>query len=330
MKLDRPDSNDPTCINASTRIRIADLKSARFRRRAGSSVRVIRKPSYPLVENSSFPTHRRRQYPYLISRTEWSRVIGVPTEYNIEEMSDSVREAWNRSLSQLESQGHTIVPISLPTTKAALSAYYVLAPAEASSNLAKYDGVRYGTRSGSHPDQSPADVLYSHTRGLGFGPEVKRRILLGNYSLSSEAINNYFIQAQKIRRLVQRDFDSVFKLQNPLHTNTPAPETGVDYILCPTAPTPPPRVKDLKDLTPFDAYMNDVFTVPASLAGLPAVSVPAPLSPESKHVDHANVGIQVIGQYGDDEAVVKFVHCEMQATKYEIKRYCRDRKKKFL
>jgi aspartyl-tRNA(Asn)/glutamyl-tRNA(Gln) amidotransferase subunit A len=291
---------------------------------------VIRRPSPH--RTSTFPSERRRQYPSLVSGTDWTRTIGVPSEYNIQEMTSSVREAWNRTLSQLDSAGHTIVPVSLPTTAAALSAYYVLAPAEASSNLAKYDGIRYGVRSPStHPfDQSPTSTLYSHTRGTGFGDEVKRRILLGTYSLSSEAMNNYFIQAQKVRRLVQRDFDAVFKLPNPLHNNTPGPDIGVDYIVCPTAPTPPPRLFDLKSSTPFDAYMNDVFTVPASLAGLPAVSVPAPLSPESRNVQHANVGMQVIGQYGDDEAVLRFVESELQASRMEVAHYTRRRKKKFL
>lgn len=287
------------------------------------------------MENSKFPPSRRRQYPSLVGGTDWARVIGVPAEYNIAELSDSVREAWNRTLSQLEARGHTIVPISLPSTKAALSAYYVLAPAEASSNLAKYDGVRYGvhcSNSETQPDQTPTSPLYSHTRGAGFGDEVKRRILLGTYSLSSAGIDNYFIQAQKIRRLVQREFDSVFRFPNPLRadTITPPTETGVDYIVCPTAPTPPPRLIDLKSSTPFDAYMNDVLTVPASLAGLPAISMPAPVVPESRYTDFANVGIQVIGQYGDDEALVRFAHAELQATDREVRHYKRWRKKRFV
>jgi aspartyl-tRNA(Asn)/glutamyl-tRNA(Gln) amidotransferase subunit A len=282
------------------------------------------------MERAKFPADRRRKYPGLMVATDWSRTIGVPSEYNIEEMTDSVREAWNRTLSQLESRGHTVLPISLPHTKAALAAYYVLAPAEASSNLAKYDGVRYGVRSETEHDKPSNDVLYSHTRGTNFGPEVQRRILLGTHSLSSTAIDNYFIQSQRIRRLVQRDFDSVFRLRNPLHNHTRPPATGVDYIICPTAPTPPPRILDLQRSTPFDAYMNDVFTVPASLAGLPAVSVPAPLSPESRHLDYRNVGIQVIGQYGDDEAVLRFVQSELQASRQEVAHYTRRGKKKFL
>src|SRR5206468_2332464 len=119
----------------------------------------------------------------------------------------------------LESRNHQIVPISLPLTKQALSAYYVLAPAEASSNLAKYDGVRYGRRSNHPLDNVADDTLYAQTRGEGFGAEVKRRILLGTYSLSANAIDNYFIQAQKVRRLVQQEFDSVFKMKNPLHND---------------------------------------------------------------------------------------------------------------
>lgn len=132
--------------------------------------------------------------------------IGVPQEYNIEELTAPVRTAWNNTLSKLQQAGHTLVPISLPTTQQALSAYYVLAPAEASSNLAKYDGVRYGHRTAGS-DASPKEnlPLYARTRGEGFGDEVRRRILLGAYALSSEAIDNYFIQAQKVRRLVQRD-----------------------------------------------------------------------------------------------------------------------------
>jgi aspartyl-tRNA(Asn)/glutamyl-tRNA(Gln) amidotransferase subunit A len=290
---------------------------------------------------------RRRKYPGLTPVPDWSRRIGVPAEYNIEELSESVREAWNRCLSQLEAQGDTIIPISLPHTKAALAAYYVLAPAEASSNLAKYDGVRYGIRSESQredeqerqPDSGDSgdadDVLYSHTRGQGFGPEVQRRILAGTFSLSSSAMDNYFIQAQKIRRLVQGDFDSVFRLRNPLHTRTPPSRDGVDYILCPTAPTPPPYLKHLppkssRPINPTESYTTDIFTVPASLAGLPALSVPAPLSPASRHVDHANIGIQLIGQYGDDEALLRFAQFALEPSRAQMMHYTRRGKKRFL
>jgi aspartyl-tRNA(Asn)/glutamyl-tRNA(Gln) amidotransferase subunit A len=194
--------------------------------------------------------------------------------------------------------------VSLPTTHHALSAYYVLAPAEASSNLAKYDGVRYGSRA-SGPDASPESksVLFAKTRGEGFGDEVKRRILLGAYTLSAEAIDNYFIQAQKVRRLVQQDFDRVFALPNPLSDQSPANAENdqVDILICPTAPTLPPMLQSLENQAPVDAYMNDVFTVPASLAGLPAVSVPVACEADG---EDSTVGIQAIGQYGDDQLVL--------------------------
>ncbi|KAK2760036.1 Trimeric GatFAB AmidoTransferase(AdT) complex subunit [Arachnomyces sp. PD_36] len=229
--------------------------------------------------------------------------IGVPSEYNIHELTPSVRDAWRNTLEYLRKQGHSIHPVSLPATKQALSAYYVLAPAEASSNLAKYDGVRYGTRP-EQPDNS-GGYLYANTRGTGFGVEVKRRILLGAFSLSADAIENYFIQAQKVRRLVQRDFDRVLSLSNPLSHGEGVEKSsnGVDVLVCPTAPSPPPTLASLESGSAVDAYMNDVFTVPASLAGLPALSVP--VATGDKNVAGGGpVGVQVIGQYGDDDLVL--------------------------
>ncbi|KAB2577100.1 Glutamyl-tRNA(Gln) amidotransferase subunit A [Lasiodiplodia theobromae] len=231
--------------------------------------------------------------------------VGVPTDYNITELTPAVRRAWKRTLAHLQSLGHTIVPVALPTTHQALSAYYVLAPAEASSNLAKYDGVRYGTRA-EGADGSADAILFSKTRGAGFGDEVKRRIVLGAYTLSAEAMDNYFIQAQRVRRLVQRDFDRCFRMANPLlveerdnsNGDIGATDEGVDVLICPTAPTLPPRVEELREAQPVDAYMNDVFTVPASLAGLPAMSVPVGGEEEGR-----KVGMQVIAQYGCDELV---------------------------
>jgi aspartyl-tRNA(Asn)/glutamyl-tRNA(Gln) amidotransferase subunit A len=237
--------------------------------------------------------------------------IGIPVEYNIAELSAEVRQTWNKTLSLLQDAGHTLVSVSLPTTKQALSAYYVLAPAEASSNLAKYDGVRYGYRTDG-TDAMPEEnlPLYARTRGEGFGKEVQRRILLGAYALSSEAVDNYFIQAQKIRRLVQQDFDRVFACSNPLKDNTKVVQgEGVDVLLTPTAPTQPPTLAELKLQTTVESYMLDVFTVPASLAGLPALSVPAFL-PEQVRAgmdkkDVQSAGIQIIGQLGADEVVLE-------------------------
>ncbi|KAL2816761.1 amidase signature domain-containing protein [Aspergillus granulosus] len=261
------------------------------------------------------------QTPQLSSRLNSSPLrIGVPLEYNISELAPSVRRAWYRSLEHMRQQGHTIHPVSLPMTKSALSAYYILAPAEASSNLAKYDGVRYGTQTDSrNSDGKSESYLYARTRGEGFGSEVKRRIMLGAFSLSADAIDNYFLQAQRIRRLVRHDFDAVFRAEHPLastsDTNTLNPEkkaerTGIDVLICPTAPSPPPSISDLTNpsaaKSPLDAYTSDVFTVPASLAGLPAISVPVSGRSDGDGPTDADLaGIQIIGQYGDDELVLK-------------------------
>ena len=238
--------------------------------------------------------------------------IGVPLQYKTLELEPTVRQAWASTLLSLQSRGHTIVPVSLPLTQSALSAYYILAPSEASSNLAKYDGVRYG-KPASAEDTLSRHVLYSKTRGSGFGAEVKRRILLGSYSLSAGAIDNYFIQAQKVRRLVRKEFDNVFRSANPLIAASEANPLGaegpnIDVLLTPTAPTLPPTISALSERTPTDSFSDDVLTVPASLAGLPAVSVPVQVTKEeidSGAISVPFVGMQVIAQFGDDELVLR-------------------------
>lgn len=250
--------------------------------------------------------------------------IGVPIEYNLTEMTPPVRKTWLSALHTLENQGHTLHPISLPSTKHALSAYYILAPAEASSNLAKYDGIRYGTRAeGPDKDEKNSnDYLYARTRGEGFGDEVRRRILLGSFSLSADAMDNYFIQAQRVRRLVQNDFDHVFALKNPLsddaevENQSSTESTKVDVIVGPTTASLPPSLasvtedQDAAVSAPLHSYVTDVCTVPASLAGLPAVSVPVSVSTTGESQKDGNlgfdkVGIQIIGQYGDDDLVLR-------------------------
>ncbi|KAK3372001.1 amidase signature domain-containing protein [Podospora didyma] len=253
--------------------------------------------------------------------------FGIPLEYNIEELDPRIRDAWAAAAKLLQGLGARIVPVSLPSTRQALSTYYVIAPAEALSNLAKYDGIRYGSRREGSTEDSDGDggVLYAANRGRGFGEEVKRRILLGSYTLSSEAMDNYFLKAQAVRRLVRRDFDRVFRLENPLvheaelsfdlsdlpdsvaMENKFGP-TEVDFLLCPTAPTLAPRLEDvLSQTSAVDAYMNDVFTVPASLAGLPAISIPMPVVASSGAAAAAaggaeedTAGLQLIGQLWDD------------------------------
>ncbi|RKF53704.1 Glutamyl-tRNA amidotransferase subunit A, mitochondrial [Erysiphe neolycopersici] len=235
--------------------------------------------------------------------------IGFPLEYNITEIDPEILRVWRLTLKIFRAVGVKIVPISLPMTKYALPTYYILAPAEAASNLAKYDGIRYGIScKGSRESES---VMYSTTRGNNLGPEVRRRILLGSYTLCSEKINNYFIQAQKVRRLIQRDFDRVFKLQNPLRDseqfdisqlNQDIPVSSrlgpenVDFILCPTAPTYPPPLSKVCSSKSIDTYINDVYTVPSSLAGLPSLSIPVRLSDDHLFA----TGMQLIGQYGTD------------------------------
>jgi aspartyl-tRNA(Asn)/glutamyl-tRNA(Gln) amidotransferase subunit A len=293
----QPDSRDQTSFTENTRSRI---KEVIFRSRKTRRARRIASKQWDSGTEDGVFTNLR---------------IGIPSEYNIEELEDGVRQVWKKTLELFQSNGATLVPISLPNTKHALSAYYVLAPAEASSNLSKYDGVRYGARS-NHGEH----VLFARTRGDGFGLEVKQRILLGSYTLSSEARDNYFLKAQKVRRLVQRDFDLVFGMPNPLlppqqfdlsdleDTVSMEDKLGpreVDFIVCPTAPTAAPLLGYVRSQTPVHTYTNDVFTVPASLAGLPALSVPFTISQKYEKPNHPNyAGIQIIGQVGDDNRVL--------------------------
>lgn len=240
--------------------------------------------------------------------------VGIPLEYNIATLHPLVRRAWSRTLQYLKECGHVLYPVHLPVTQHALSAYYILAPAEASSNLAKYDGVRYGSRADGM-DGTPDSVLFARTRGQGFGSEVQRRVLLGAFSLSAQVIDNYFIQAQKIRRLVQQDFDNIFAKPNILRdesSSTAGVEPKVDVLVCPTAPTLAPLLSSVQGQDAVESYMNDIFTVPASLAGLPAISVPvspskldASLVQNEDENSFESVGIQVIGQYGDDALVIE-------------------------
>ena len=264
--------------------------------------------------------------------------IGIPLEYNIQDLEPGVQKAWENLLTFLQDQGCTVVPVSLPNTKHALSAYYVLAAAEAASNLSKYDGIRYGSRGES--SDGAGDVLYSETRGAGFGDEVKRRILLGSYTLSSEAVDNYFIQAQKVRRLVQRDFDRVFSIPNLLRPgeqfdlsdmeesiqlDDKLGPSQVDFIVCPTAPTLPPTLDKLSKQTPLDSYINDVFTVPASLAGLPAISIPWAIPKRYRNRWSAirgahspkHAGMQIIGQYSDDFRIIALAE-KLQSLQNDI------------
>ncbi len=208
--------------------------------------------------------------------------VGVPVEYRMDGMDADVAASWEQGIAWLRDAGATIVEISLPHTKYALPAYYIIAPAEASSNLARYDGVRYGLR--DLPDNAGLQDMYAATRAAGFGAEVKRRILIGTYVLSAGFYDAYYTQAQKVRTLISRDFARAFET--------------VDVILAPTAPTAAFALGE-KSADPLAMYLNDVFAVPASLAGLPAMSVPAGLNREG-----LPLGLQVIGRPFDEQGVL--------------------------
>ena len=197
-------------------------------------------------------------------------------------MDAEVAKSWDQGIAWLKDAGAEIVDISLPHTKYALPTYYIIAPAEASSNLARYDGVRYGLR--DLPDGAGLQDMYAATRAAGFGDEVKRRILIGTYVLSAGFYDAYYTQAQKVRTLISHDFKNAF--------------TECDVILAPTTPTASFPLGDKLD-DPLAMYLNDVFSVPASLAGLPAMSVPAGLNSEG-----LPLGLQLIGKAFDEQGVL--------------------------
>ncbi len=206
--------------------------------------------------------------------------IGVPREYRAEGMAGEIEALWAHGIARLREAGAEVVDVSLPHTKYGLATYYIIAPAEASSNLARYDGVRFGFRAAGGGDLRE---LYEHSRAEGFGAEVRRRILIGTYVLSAGYYDAYYLRAQKVRALIKRDFDEVFR--------------GVDALLTPTAPSAAFGQGEKMD-DPVTMYLNDVFTVPADLAGVPAMSVPAGVD-----ADGLPLGLQVIGR-GFDEATV--------------------------
>ncbi len=208
--------------------------------------------------------------------------IGIPKEYRVEGMSAEIEALWQKGIAIFKDAGATIVDISLPHTKAALPAYYIVAPAEASSNLARYDGVRYGLRVNGR------DIIdmYEETRSEGFGAEVKRRILIGTYVLSAGYYDAYYLKAQKVRSLIKRDFDDAFE--------------KVDAILTPTTPTPAFALGSQGGSDPLEMYLNDIFTVTVNMAALPGLSVPAGFSSEG-----LPLGLQIIGKPFDEATVLR-------------------------
>ena len=209
------------------------------------------------------------------------KTIGIPKEYSIDGTPEEVSKIWEDAIKVLEKKGVKIKNISLPHTKYALPTYYIIAPAEASSNLARYDGVKYGYRS---DEISSLDEMYENTRGQGFGKEVKRRILIGTYVLSAGYYDAYYLKAQRVRKLIANDFNEAFK--------------ECDLIVTPTAPSAAFPLNQEQD-DPIKMYLNDVFTVPASLAGLPGISIPF-----GKDKNDLPLGIQILGKHFDEQQVL--------------------------
>jgi aspartyl-tRNA(Asn)/glutamyl-tRNA(Gln) amidotransferase subunit A len=207
--------------------------------------------------------------------------VGIPREYRADGMPGEIAALWRRGADWLQRAGAEPIEVSLPHTRYALPAYYIIAPAEASSNLARYDGVRFGLR----VEGNSLEEMYELTRAAGFGPEVRRRVLIGTYALSAGYYDAYYLKAQRVRALIARDFAEAF--------------ARVHCLLAPTAPSAAFPIDEKAD-DPIAMYLNDVFTVPANLAGLPAVSVPAGLS-----ADGLPLGLQVIGRAFDEATVLR-------------------------
>ena len=220
-------------------------------------------------------------YEAAVGRSVKGMKIGVPKEYRLEGMTSEIEALWARGAEWLRAAGASVVDVSLPNTSFALPAYYIVAPAEASSNLARYDGVRYGLR------EPGADVieLYEKTRARGFGPEVRRRLMIGTYVLSAGYYDAYYVRAQKIRTLIKRDFERAFA-------------DGVDAILTPATPSAAFGIGEKGSDNPVEMYLNDVFTVTVNMAGLPGLVAPAGLSS-----DGLPLGLQLIGRPFDEETL---------------------------
>jgi aspartyl-tRNA(Asn)/glutamyl-tRNA(Gln) amidotransferase subunit A len=225
-------------------------------------------------------------YEAAVGRSVKGLTIGIPREYRLEGMNAEIEALWRRGADGLRAAGARIVDVSLPNTRHALPAYYIVAPAEASSNLARYDGVRYGLR------EAGSDIvdLYEKTRAKGFGAEVRRRLMIGTYVLSAGYYDAYYVRAQKIRTLIKRDFEAVFA-------------DGVDAILTPATPSAAFGIGEKGSADPVEMYLNDVFTVTVNMAGLPGLVAPAGLSAEG-----LPLGLQVIGRPFDEETLFTLGH----------------------
>ena len=239
--------------------------------------------SYDNKDSTSI-NFKREDYLKKLSKSIKGKKIGIPKEYRVEGMPKEIEDLWQKGITIAKEAGAEILDISLPNTNYALPTYYIVAPAEASSNLARYDGVKYGFRS---KGKNLID-MYEKTRSEGFGNEVKRRIMIGTYVLSSGYYDAYYLKAQKVRRLIKNDFDEVYK--------------KVDAILTPSTPSSAFKIGE-KTNDPVSMYLNDIFTVPINLAGLPAISIP-----DGHDEKGYPLGLQIIGKAFDEQNILNIAY----------------------
>ena len=238
---------------------------------------------------------KRDQYSKNLTRDIKGKKIGIPKEYRVDGMPKEIEELWKKGIEYAKDCGAEIIDISLPNTGYALPTYYIVAPAEASSNLARYDGVKYGFRA---KGENLID-MYEKTRSEGFGPEVQRRIMIGTYVLSSGYYDAYYLKAQKVRKLIKNDFDEAYK--------------KVDAILTPSTPSSAFKIGEKKN-DPVSMYLNDIFTVPVNLAGLPALSLPAGVDNQGYPL-----GLQLIGKALDEQNILNIAYAMEEKIDFKNK-----------
>ena len=238
---------------------------------------------------------KRDQYSNNLTKDIKGKKIGIPKEYRVDDMPKEIEELWKKGIEFAKDCGAEIIDISLPNTSYALPTYYIVAPAEASSNLARYDGVKYGFRA---KGENLID-MYEKTRSEGFGAEVQRRIMIGTYVLSSGYYDAYYLKAQKVRKLIKNDFDEAYK--------------KVDAILTPSTPSSAFKIGEKKN-DPVSMYLNDIFTVPVNLAGLPAISIPAGLDAAGYPL-----GLQIIGKAFQEQEILNLAYAMEDKINYKNK-----------
>jgi len=250
--------------------------------------------SYDSKDSTSIE-FKRNNYSKELTNNIKGKKIGIPKEYRVDDMPNEIEELWKKGIEYIKECGAEVVDISLPHTNYALPTYYIVAPAEASSNLARYDGVKYGFRT---KGENLID-MYEKTRSDGFGNEVKRRIMIGTYVLSSGYYDAYYLKAQKVRRLIKKDFDEAYN--------------KVDAILTPSTPSSAFKIGE-KTNDPISMYLNDIFTVPVNLAGLPALSIPAGVDKKGYPL-----GLQIIGKAFDEQTILNIAYSMEEKINFKNK-----------